>query len=131
MINELRTATLNWLQTRVGDLASCYCDLVPDNDNGNTVLAFNISNLQVIYDIANRPVHLTFDIDVYINSRDRTNIDNVADILMYDDTDGSDGNFENIFYRDFRDLDYNPSSDSYYCSILSLNIKANINGQDD
>ena len=92
MINELRTATLNWLQTRVGDLASCYCDLVPDNDNGDTVLAFNISNLQVIYDIANRPVHLTFDIDVYINSRDRADIDNVADILMYDDTDGSDGN---------------------------------------
>ena len=54
--------------------------------------------------------------------------DNVADILMYDDTDGSDGNFENIFYRDFRDLNYSSLLDSYYCSILSLNIKANING---
>ena len=50
-------------------------------------------------------------------------IDEIAEDLMNDDI-GTSEIFEHIFYREFKDLDFAPKLDNYYCSVLTLNVKA-------
>ena len=125
MIADLRSATLSWLTERVNDRATVYCDIVPEHDTGDTVIAFNITGINPIMDLANHVTLLNFDVEIYINSKDRANIDAIADDLM-DDNVGTSTVFEHIFYREFKDLDYSPKLDDYFCSVLSVQIKAHI-----
>ena len=123
MIKELRAETLRWLPERVNNRGNCYCDFAPEHDNSETLIAFNITSINPIFDLANHVTLLTFDVEIFITSKNRENIDEIAEDLMNDDI-GTSEIFEHIFYREFKDLDFAPKLDNYYCSVLSLNVKA-------
>ena len=69
MIKELRAETLRWLTERVNNRGNCYCDFAPEHDNSETLIAFNITSINPIFDLANQVTMLKFDVEIFINSK--------------------------------------------------------------
>lgn len=125
MIVELRAAVKEWLEYRCGSKAAVYYDFVPEHDNSDTVIAFNIITLDAIADISNHNTLATYQVEIYINGRERAKIDEIADLLLVEDIQAGSV-IDNVFYQAYRDIEYDPTTDVYFCSVLTLKFKGHI-----
>jgi hypothetical protein len=126
MISEIRSSIKEWISARINNAGNVYCDYIPEHDTGEIAVSFMISDFSIITDLQNGKTLASVIAKIYVNSKSRTDIDDACDKLL--DLRTEDGSIlHNIFYVSLNDLQYEPNSDLYLASLLTLkfNVKCN------
>lgn len=127
MISEIRSSIKDWISARINSAGNVYYDYIPEHDTGNLAVSFMISELGIVTDLQNGKTLTSVIAKIYINSKSRADIDDACDKLL--DLRTENGSIlHNIFYVSLGDLQYEPSSDSYVASLLTLKFNAKCNG---
>ena len=109
MLAESRTTIKSWIERIVGSDVSVYCDFVPDYESSQSVVCFNLQD-----------VELTRTLDMSSTLFWAT----VKIIISFDDDDTS--GIKNIFFESLHDLDFDPDVDYFYSSVLTLKLNIDV-----
>lgn len=126
MINELRTAVKDWIESRCPNNTSVYYDYIPEYDSENVGISFIITGLEVVPTIDNSITLGNTSVQLYVNSRYRSDIDTAIDALLDYNNIPSGSIIQHIFYESFKDIEYEPSENYYYASQLDLRMNFKI-----
>ena len=121
MLAESRTTIKSWIERIVGSGVSVYCDFVPDHDSNQSVVCFNLQDVELTRTLDMSSTLFWATVKIIISSRNRADADAVVDSLLdqsFDDDDTS--GIKNIFFESLHDLDFDPDVDYFYSSVLTL-----------
>ena len=112
MLAESRTTIKSWIERIVGSGVSVYCDFVPDHDSNQSVVCFNLQDVELTRTLDMSSTLFWATVKIIISSRNRAD----------DDTSG----IKNIFFESLHDLDFDPDVDYFYSSVLTLKLNIDV-----
>ena len=117
----------SWIERIVGSDVSVYCDFVPDYESSQSVVCFNLQDVELTRTLDMSSTLFWATVKIIISSRNRADADAVVDSLLdqsFDDDDTS--GIKNIFFESLHDLDFDPDVDYFYSSVLTLKLNIDV-----
>ena len=125
--SRIRNTYKSWIERIVGSGVSVYCDFVPDHDSNQSVVCFNLQDVELTRTLDMSSTLFWATVKIIISSRNRADADAVVDSLLdqsFDDDDTS--GIKNIFFESLHDLDFDPDVDYFYSSVLTLKLNIDV-----
>ena len=106
---------------------SVYCDFVPDHDSNQSVVCFNLQDVELTRTLDMSSTLFWATVKIIISSRNRADADAVVDSLLDQSCDDDEtSGIKNIFFESLHDLDFDPDVDYFYSSVLTLKLNIDV-----